>query len=132
MRNPESDWLVPEDLRTDCQDKGYKNLQAVPFDMGNGSNMVLLLSATFLFIGVTNWLISNTKINDIDEAKYFSMILSGLGLQFAILVFNVATREEGGLGFDENDTMLTVMALGVATVGMVSFCILYTSDAADE
>ena len=112
---------VPEDLRTECQEKGYKNLQAVPFDLGNGSNMILLLSATFLFLGVTNSLISNTKINDIDEAKYFSMILSGIGLQFAILVFNVVTSEDGGLGFDENDTTLTIMALGVATVGMVSF-----------
>ncbi len=112
---------VPEDLRTECQNKGYKNLQAVPFDLGNGSNMMLLLSATFLFLGVTNWLVSNTKINDIDEAKYFSMILSGLGLQFLILVYNVATSDEGGLGFDENDTTLTIMALGIATVGMVSF-----------
>ena len=83
--------------------------------------MMVLLSATFLFLGVSNYLISNTRINDIDEAKYFSMILSGLGLQFAILVFNVMTSEEGGLGFDENDTTLTIMALGVATVGMVSF-----------
>ena len=82
--------------------------------------MILLLSATFLFIGVANSLISNTKINDIDEAKYFSMILSGLGLQFLILVFNVVTSEDGGLGFDENDTALTIMALGVATIGMVS------------
>ena len=112
---------VPEELRTECQNKGYKNLQAVPFDLGNGSNMMLLLSATFLFLGVTNWLVSNTKINDIDEAKYFSMILSGLGLQFLILVYNVATSDEGGLGFDENDTTLTIMALGIATVGMVSF-----------
>ena len=112
---------VPEDLRTECQNKGYKNLQAVPFDLGNGSNMILLLSATFLFLGVANSLISNTKINDIDEAKYFSMILSGLGLQFLILVFNVVTSDDGGLGFDENDTALTIMALGVATIGMVSF-----------
>ena len=112
---------VPEEDITECQKLGYQNLQVVPFDLGNGSNMMMLLSATFLFLGVTNWLISNTKINDIDEAKYFSMILSGLGLQFAILVFNVMTTEEGGLGFDENDFILTGMALLVATVGMISF-----------
>ncbi|GIR27881.1 MAG: hypothetical protein CM15mP42_08310 [Methanobacteriota archaeon] len=62
-------------------------------------------------MGVSNYLISNTKINDIDEAKYFSMILSGLGLPIFILVFNVVTSEDGGLGFDENDTTLTIMAL---------------------
>ena len=112
---------VPEDQITECQNLGYQNLQVVPFDLSNGSNMMMLLSATFLFLGVSNYLISNTKINDIDEAKYFSMILSGLGLQFLILVFNVVTSEDGGLGFDENDTTLTIMALGVATIGMVSF-----------
>ncbi len=106
---------------TECQLLGYNNLGVKPLDLGNGDNMILLLSATFIFLGVTNWLISNTKINDIDEAKYFSMILSGLGLQFAILVFNVVTSDEGGLGFDENDSTLTFMALGVATVGMISF-----------
>ena len=108
-------------LITECQMLGYNYLSVKPLDLGNGDNMILLLSATFIFLGVTNWLISNTKINDIDEAKYFSMILSGLVLQFAILVFNVVTSEEGGLGFDENDTTLTIMALGVATVGMVQF-----------
>jgi len=104
-----------------CQQVGFQNLEIIALDLGNGSNMMILLSATLLFLGVANWLISNTKINDIDEAKYFSMILSGLGLQFAILVFNVVTSDEGALAFDENDTTLTVMALGVATVGMVSF-----------
>ena len=112
---------VPESEISECQQMGYQNLELVPLDLGNGSNMMILLSATFLFLGVANWLISNTKINDIDEAKYFSMILSGLGLQFAILVFNVMTSDEGALAFDENDTTLTIMALGVATVGMVSF-----------
>ena len=112
---------VEEDQITPCQKLGYQNLQIVPLDLGNGSNMMVLLSATFLFIGVTNSLISNTKINDIDEAKYFSMILSGLGLQFAILVFNVVTSEDGGLGFDERDTTLTIMALSIAIFGMVSF-----------
>ena len=112
---------IDEELKTECQAKGYKNLSSVPFDFDNGSNMVSLLSATFLFIGVANWLISNTKINDIEEAKYFSMILSGLGLQFILLVVNVVTSEEGGFGMDENDITLTVMALGVATVGLISF-----------
>ena len=114
--------ILDNDLEvTECQSVGYRDIQVVPLDLGNGSNMILLLSATFLFLGVTNSLISNTKINDIDEAKYFSMILSGLGLQFAILVFNVVTSEDGGLGFDETDTTLTIMALGIAVVGMVSF-----------
>ncbi|MCS5647901.1 MAG: hypothetical protein NZ820_00955, partial [Dehalococcoidia bacterium] len=112
---------VEEELQTECQQKGYKNLSAVPLDLGSGDNMILLMAATFLFAGVGNWLVSNTKINDVVEAKYFSMIISGLLLQFLILTYNVVTSEDGGLGMDENDTTLTVMALGISTVGMVSF-----------
>ena len=112
---------VDEELQTECQKMGYDSLSAVPLDMGSGDNMILLMAATFLFAGVGNWLISNTKINDVTEAKYFSMILSGLLLQFLILAYNVTTSEDGGLGMDENDTTLTVMALGIATVGMISF-----------
>jgi MoxR-like ATPase len=112
---------VEEELRTECQNKGYKDLSAVPLDLGSGDNMILLMAATFLFAGVGNWLITNTKINDAIEAKYFSMIISGLVLQFLILAYNVITSEDGGLGMDENDTTLTIMALGIATVGMVSF-----------
>ncbi len=112
---------VDEELQTECQKKGYKSLSAVPLDLGSGDNMILLMAATFLFGGVGNWLISNTKINDVVEAKYFSMIISGLLLQFLILAYNVVTSEDGGLGMDENDTTLTAMAIGITTVGMVSF-----------
>jgi MoxR-like ATPase len=117
----ELNFNVDEELQTECQQMGYDSLSAVPLDMGSGDNMILLMAATFLFAGVGNWLISNTKINDVVEAKYFSMIISGLLLQFLILAYNVVTSEDGGLGMDENDTTLTVMALGIATVGMVSF-----------
>ena len=112
---------LPEDQRSPCQNAGYRNMSVVPLYLQGGDNMILLMAASFLFIGVGNWLISNTKINDIDEAKYFSMIISGLVLQFLILVYNVLTTDEGGLGMDENDTTLTVMALGITTVGMISF-----------
>ena len=115
------DLNVGEDLQTECQKMGYKTLSAVPLDLGSGDNMILLMASTFLFIGVGHWLISNTKINDVVEAKYFSMIISGLLLQFLILAYNVVTSEGGGLGMDENDTTLTVMALGITTVGMISF-----------
>ena len=46
---------------TECQLLGYNNLGVKPLDLGNGDNMILLLSATFIFLGVTNWLISNIK-----------------------------------------------------------------------
>jgi len=112
---------LPEDQRSPCQHLGYRSMSVIPLYLQGGDNMILLLSASFLFIGVGNWLISNTRINDIDEAKYFSMIISGLLLQFLILVYNVLTTDSGGLGMDENDTTLTVMALGITIVGMISF-----------
>ena len=80
---------LPEDQRSPCQQLGYRSMSVIPLYLQGGDNMILLLSASFLFIGVGNWLISNTRINDIDEAKYFSMIISGLLLQFLILVYNV-------------------------------------------
>ena len=112
---------VPLEYQTECEQIGFENYSTLPLFMKGGDNMILLMAATFLFAGVGNWLISNTKINDVVEAKYFSMIISGLLLQFLILAYNVVTSEDGGLGMDENDTTLTVMALGIATVGMVSF-----------
>jgi len=109
--------------QTVCQKVGYKALLVKPFYLegGGSGSMILLMASTFIFIGAGNWLITSTKIRDIDEAKYFSMILSGLVLQFLILAYNLVTNGEDGLVMDTNDTMLTVMAIGVASVGLFSF-----------
>ena len=109
--------------QTVCQRVGYKALLVKPFYLegGGSDSMILLLASTFIFIGAGNWLISSTKIRDIEEAKYFSMIISGLVLQFLILAYNLVTNGEDGLVMDTNDTMLTVMAVGVASVGLFSF-----------
>ncbi len=109
--------------QTVCQRVGYKALLVKPFYLegGGSDSMILLLASTFIFIGAGNWLISSTKIRDIEEAKYFSMIISGLVLQFLILAYNLVTNGDDGLVMDTNDTMLTVMAVGVASVGLYSF-----------
>ena len=109
--------------QTVCQRVGYKALLVKPFYLegGGSDSMLLLMASTFIFIGAGNWLITSTKIRDIDEAKYFSMIISGLVLQFLILAYNLVTNGEDGLVMDTNDTMLTVMAIGVASVGLFSF-----------
>ncbi len=57
------------------------NVTFVDFSAGQDST-IMLLAATFLFIGIGNWLISSTRINDINEAKYMTMIISGLVLQY--------------------------------------------------
>ena len=54
----------------DCRKIGFNTLTTVSIDLGNGSNMMVLLSATFLFIGVVKALRSNTRINDHAEATY--------------------------------------------------------------
>jgi len=109
--------------QTVCQRVGYKALLVKPFYLegGGSDSMILLLASTFIFIGAGNWLISSTKIRDIDEAKYMTMIISGLVLQFLILAYNLVTNGDDGLVLDTNDTMLTVMAVGVASVGLFSF-----------
>jgi hypothetical protein len=79
--------------QTVCQRVGYKALLVKPFYLegGGSDSMLLLMASTFIFIGAGNWLITSTKIRDIDEAKYFSMIISGLVLQFLILAYNLVT-----------------------------------------
>jgi hypothetical protein len=91
----------------------------VDFSAGQDST-IMLLAATFLFIGIGNWLVSSTRINDIDEAKYMTMIISGLVLQYLIFAYNMLSNE-GSFGLDENDLTLTIMALGISSVGLYSF-----------
>ncbi|MEC7687178.1 MAG: AAA family ATPase [Candidatus Thermoplasmatota archaeon] len=113
-----------EDDRGTCQllDTPHKdiNVTFVDFSAGQDST-IMLLAATFLFIGIGNWLISSTRINDLDEAKYMTMIISGLVLQYLIFAYNMLTTEGSGFGLDQNDLTLTVMALGISSVGLYSF-----------
>ena len=112
------DW---ENVLSPCQQQRYNAFQGVPIHFSSGENMLLIMAATFLFVGVANWMLSNIKIRDRDEAKYFAMIMAGLVLQFLILVVNIIRSEDAGLGMGPNDITLTVMALGVAIIGLVSF-----------
>ena len=96
------------------------NVTFVDFSAGQDSTL-MLLAATFLFVGIGNWLIGSTRINDINEAKYMTMIISGLVLQYLIFAYNMLTNEGTGFGLDQNDLTLTVMALGISSVGLYSF-----------
>ena len=96
------------------------NVTFVDFSAGQDST-IMLLAATFLFIGIGNWLVSSTRINDLNEAKYMTMIISGLVLQYLIFAYNMLSNEGAGFGLDQNDLTLTVMALGISSVGLYSF-----------
>ncbi|MCH2440511.1 MAG: AAA family ATPase, partial [Candidatus Poseidoniia archaeon] len=63
----------------------------------------------------------NIRIRDLDEARFLAMIVSGLVLQYLILAYNVLVRQDASISLGEEDTALTVMALGVAAVGVYSF-----------
>ena len=76
-----------EDDRGACQllDVPHKDINVTFVDFSAGQDSTLmLLAATFLFVGIGNWLVGSTRINDINEAKYMTMIISGLVLQYLI------------------------------------------------
>ena len=113
-----------EDDRGACQllDVPHKDINVTFVDFSAGQDSTLmLLAATFLFVGIGNWLVGSTRINDINEAKYMTMIISGLVLQYLIFAYNMLTTEGSGFGLDQNDLTLTVMALGISSVGLYSF-----------
>ncbi len=108
-------------LEVDGKPAPHKDMGVTFVDFSAGQDStIMLLAATFLFIGIGNWLVSSTRINDIDEAKYMTMIISGLVLQYLIFAYNMLSNESG-FGLDENDLTLTVMALGISSVGLYSF-----------
>ena len=108
-------------LEVDGKPAPHKDMGVTFVDFSAGQDStIMLLAATFLFIGIGNWLVSSTRINDIDEAKYMTMIISGLVLQYLIFAYNMLSNEDG-FGLDENDLTLTVMALGISSVGLYSF-----------
>ena len=49
------------------------------------------------------------------------MIVSGLVLQYLILAFNILPSEDGSFSLGEEDTILSVMAMGVSLMGIYSF-----------
>ena len=109
-------------LVVDGENVPHRNVGVAFVDFSGGHDTtIMLLAATFLFIGIGNWLVSSTRINDLDEAKYMTMIISGLVLQYLIFAYNMLMNEGSGFGLDQSDLTLTAMALGISSVGLYSF-----------
>jgi MoxR-like ATPase len=104
-----------------CQGLGYRNITTIPLDFTQGAGQIYWVAATLLLLGAGMWGKDNIRIRDLDEARFITMIVSGLVLQYLILAFNILTSEDGSLSLGEEDTILSVMAMGVSLVGIYSF-----------
>ncbi|MAE81063.1 MAG: hypothetical protein CL695_05705 [Chloroflexi bacterium] len=114
-------WQSMPDLMSECNLQGYVNIGAKPIVFSDAEVNIEVVAATLLLLGVGVWFQGNIRIRDLDEARFLAMIVSGLVLQYLILAYNVLVREDGSLSLGGEDTALTVMALGVAAVGVYSF-----------
>ena len=104
-----------------CQGLGYRNITSIPLDFTQGAGQIYWVAATLLLLGAGMWGKDNIRIRDLDEARFITMIVSGLVLQYLILAFNILTSEDGSLSLGEEDTILSVMAMGVSLMGIYSF-----------
>ncbi len=104
-----------------CQGLGYRNITSIPLDFTQSDVHIQLVAATMLLLAAGMWVQGNIRIRDLDEARFVTMIVSGLVLQYLILAFNILTSEDGSLSLGEEDTILSVMAMGVSLVGIYSF-----------
>ncbi|MAP84126.1 MAG: hypothetical protein CMF83_00105 [Candidatus Marinimicrobia bacterium] len=91
----------------------YVDLQAIEM-------LILLVGLLFLLLGVAGYILQTTRLKDMEEAKYFFMILMGLSLQFIVLVWNLV-RNRGNLYFEQGDIILTVLSVSIAFIGVFLF-----------
>ena len=107
------------DVEQACLDVGgdvtkvYVDLQAIEM-------LILLAGLFFLLLGIAGYLLQTIRLKDMEEAKYFFMIVMGLSLQFIVLVWNLV-RNFGNLYFEQGDIVLTVLAVSIAFIGVFLF-----------
>ena len=93
--------------------KVYVDLQAIEM-------LILLAGLFFLLLGIAGYLLQTIRLKDMEEAKYFFMIVMGLSLQFIVLVWNLV-RNFGNLYFEQGDIVLTVLSVSIAFIGIFLF-----------
>ena len=107
------------DVEQACLDVGgdvtkvYVDLQAIEM-------LILLAGLFFLLLGIAGYLLQTIRLKDMEEAKYFFMIVMGLSLQFIVLVWNLV-RNFGNLYFEQGDIVLTVLSVSIAFIGVFLF-----------
>ncbi|MBJ35131.1 MAG: hypothetical protein CMB62_00755 [Euryarchaeota archaeon] len=83
--------------------------------------MLILLAGIFaLLLGIAGYILQTIRLKDMEEAKYFFMILIGLSLQFVVVVWNLV-RNSANFYFEQGDIILTVLSVSISFVGMYLF-----------
>jgi ABC-type multidrug transport system fused ATPase/permease subunit len=82
--------------------------------------IILLAGLLALLFGIAAYIIQTIRLKDMEEAKYFLMILLGLGFQFFVLVWNLI-RNRANIYFEQGDIILTVLFVSIAFLGIFLF-----------
>ncbi|MDP6917085.1 MAG: AAA family ATPase [SAR86 cluster bacterium] len=96
------------------------DVEIVYVDLQSIEMLILLVGLLFLLLGVAGYILQTVRLKDMEEAKYFFMILTGLALQFAVLVWNLV-RNRGNVYFEQSDIVLTVLSFSITVIGIVLF-----------
>ena len=96
------------------------NQQFVFIDLQPIEMLILLAGILFLLLGIAGYILQTVRLKDMEEAKYFFMILMGLSLQFIVIVWNLV-RNDANFYFQEGDIVLTVLSVSISFLGMYLF-----------
>jgi len=107
------------DIEQACLDVGG-DVTKVYVDLQSIEMLILLAGLFFLVLGIAGYLLQTIRLKDMEEAKYFFMIIMGLSLQFIVLVWNLV-RNFGNLYFEQGDIVLTVLSVSIAFIGVYLF-----------
>ena len=107
------------DIEQACLDVGG-DVTKVYVDLQSIEMLILLAGLFFLLLGIAGYLLQTIRLKDMEEAKYFFMIIMGLSLQFIVLVWNLV-RNFGNLYFEQGDIVLTVLSVSIAFIGVYLF-----------
>ena len=93
----------------------YAYIDLQPIEM-----LILLAGILFLLLGIAGYILQTVRLKDMEEAKYFFMILMGLSLQFVVVVWNLV-RNSANFNFEQGDIILTVLSVSISFIGMFLF-----------
>lgn len=93
----------------------YAYIDLQPIEM-----LILLAGILFLLLGIAGYILQTVRLKDMEEAKYFFMILMGLSLQFIVVVWNLV-RNSANFYFEQGDIILTMLSVSISFIGMYLF-----------
>ena len=93
----------------------YAYIDLQPIEM-----LILLAGILFLLLGIAGYILQTVRLKDMEEAKYFFMILMGLSLQFIVVVWNLV-RNSANFYFEQGDIILTLLSVSISFLGMYLF-----------